>query len=179
MDDNNWNDIGYTAVACPHRRVFIGRGPHVLPACNGPGLNSGHYGVLALVGNAGLIIPSDGQLETLLDAIGWLRQTGDAGMAIRGHRDGYDTDCPGDPLYRWVLAGAPRPRTNQEDDMPDVEELWNRRYANQDDPSNGWQMDDIAAGTRHRLINVEKKVDRLTEVMLAIATRVGAPVEEA
>lgn len=48
-------------------------------------------------------------LGALLDAIEWLRQDGGAGPEIKGHRDGYPTDCPGDPLYAWVQAGAPRP----------------------------------------------------------------------
>ncbi|WP_239089971.1 peptidoglycan-binding domain-containing protein [Sphaerimonospora thailandensis] len=87
----------------------MGRGPHHLPAANGPGLNSGHYAVLGLVGNAGLIQPTDGILNGILDAIDYLREHGDAGWEIKGHRDGYPTDCPGDPLYAWVRKGAPRP----------------------------------------------------------------------
>jgi hypothetical protein len=109
MDGNGWIDIGYTAVACPHRKVFVGRGPKHLPAANGPGLNSGHYAVLGLVGNAGLVQPTDGILHAILDAVGYLRDKGGAGSEIKGHRDGYSTDCPGNPLYAWIKKGAPRP----------------------------------------------------------------------
>jgi hypothetical protein len=109
MDGNGWIDIGYTMVACPHRKVFIGRGPGHLPAANGSGLNSGHYAVLGLVGNAGLVEPTDGILHAILDAIEYLRSKGGAGKEIKGHRDGYPTDCPGDPLYSWIRRGAPRP----------------------------------------------------------------------
>ncbi|TDD01667.1 peptidoglycan-binding domain-containing protein [Nonomuraea deserti] len=98
-------------IACPHRKVFQGRGPHHLPAANGPGLNSGHYAVLGLVGNAGLVQPPDGVLHAIVDAIEHLRGRGRAGKEIKGHRDGYATDCPGDPLYAWVRRGAPRPGT--------------------------------------------------------------------
>lgn len=109
MDGNGWLDIGYSFVACPHRRVFEGRGLHRLPAANGPGLNSGHYAVLGLVGNSGLTVPPDEMLLGILDAIDYCRTKGDAGREIKGHRDGYSTDCPGPKLYAWVKAGAPRP----------------------------------------------------------------------
>ncbi|MFI7124497.1 peptidoglycan-binding protein [Nonomuraea sp. NPDC050153] len=100
---------GNTVVACPHRKVFEGRGLHHLPAANGPGLNAGHYAVLGLVGDAGLVQPPDGVLHAILDAIQYLRDKGRAGKEIKGHRDGYSTDCPGDPLYAWIRRGAPRP----------------------------------------------------------------------
>ncbi|MEV2272847.1 peptidoglycan-binding protein [Nonomuraea africana] len=100
---------GNTYVACPHRKVFEGRGLHHLPAANGAGLNSGHYAVLGLVGNAGLTVPPDGVLHAILDAIQHLREKGEAGREIKGHRDGFNTDCPGDRLYAWIRRGAPRP----------------------------------------------------------------------
>ncbi|MER7134730.1 peptidoglycan recognition protein family protein, partial [Streptosporangium saharense] len=109
MDGNGWMDIGYSMVACPHRKVFEGRGPGHLPAANGAGLNSAHYAVLGLVGNAGLVQPTDGILNAILDAVDYLRAKGGAGKEIKGHRDGYSTDCPGTALYAWVKEGAPRP----------------------------------------------------------------------
>ncbi|WP_326821864.1 peptidoglycan recognition protein family protein [Streptosporangium sp. NBC_01756] len=109
MDGNGWLDIGYSVVACPHRKVFEGRGPGHLPAANGSGLNSGHYAVLGLVGSSGLTQPTDGILHAILDAVEYLRDKGGAGREIKGHRDGYATDCPGGPLYAWVKKGAPRP----------------------------------------------------------------------
>lgn len=121
MDDNGWNDIGYSAVVCPHAYVFVGRGPHRLPAANGPGLNSGHYAVCGLVGDKGHTKPTDAMLNGIRDAIGWLRAEGDAGFEIKGHRDGYATDCPGEPLYAWVRKGAPRPPSKppREEDVPE------------------------------------------------------------
>ncbi|TDC10331.1 N-acetylmuramoyl-L-alanine amidase [Nonomuraea longispora] len=102
-------DIGYSMVCCPHRYTFMGRGPHALPAANGAGLNSGHYAVLALVGSSGLTEPNDDLLHALVDAIEHLREHGDAGNEVKGHRDGFATSCPGDPLYDWVRRGAERP----------------------------------------------------------------------
>lgn len=104
-----YSDIGYNLVACPHRRIFVGRGPGVIPAANGAGLNSQHYAVLALVGSTGFTEPNDELLHAVLDGVAYLREHGGAGREIRGHRDGYATDCPGVPLYAWVKAGAPRP----------------------------------------------------------------------
>ncbi|GIM99709.1 N-acetylmuramoyl-L-alanine amidase [Planomonospora venezuelensis] len=109
MDGNGWMDIGYSMVACPHRKVFEGRGPKRLPAANGAGLNGGHYAVLALVGSSGLVQPTDEILNAVLDAVEYLRARGGAGREIKGHRDGYATSCPGDRLYAWVRRGAPRP----------------------------------------------------------------------
>ncbi|WP_433442438.1 peptidoglycan recognition protein family protein [Nonomuraea sp. CA-141351] len=109
MDGNGWIDIGYSFVSCPHKKVFEGRGLHHLPAANGPGLNTGHYAVLGLVGNSGLVRPPDGVLHAILDAVQYVRDEGNAGKEIKGHRDGYSTDCPGEPLYEWIRRGAPRP----------------------------------------------------------------------
>lgn len=118
MDGNGWIDIGYSLACCPHRKVFVGRGPHRLPAANGPGLNAGHYAVLGLVGSSGLVEPPDDMLHGLRDAIEYLRKEGNAGNEIKGHRDGYATECPGDRLYRWVRDGAPRPGGNQQPGRP-------------------------------------------------------------
>lgn len=109
MDANGWNDIGYSFICCPHGDVYEGRGLHRLPAANGPGLNQGHYAVLALLGNAGLTQPTDAMLDGIREAVTYCRNRGQAGTEIKGHRDGYNTDCPGGPLYAWIQAGAPRP----------------------------------------------------------------------
>ncbi|MBF8191647.1 N-acetylmuramoyl-L-alanine amidase [Nonomuraea sp. K274] len=106
-----YSDIGYNMVACPHGKVFVGRGPHMLPAANGAGLNTGHYAVLALLGSTGFTEPNDQLLHAIVDAIEHLRVHGDAGKEIRCHRDGYATECPGGPLTAWVRRGAPRPET--------------------------------------------------------------------
>ncbi|MFI6902064.1 N-acetylmuramoyl-L-alanine amidase [Nonomuraea sp. NPDC050394] len=118
MDGNGWIDIGYTYAVCPHRKVFEGRGPHHLPAANGAGLNAGHYAVLGLVGNAGLVQPPDTMLHGIIDAVEHLRAKGAAGREIKGHRDGFATDCPGEALYAWVRKGAPRPGGTPPDPDP-------------------------------------------------------------
>lgn len=122
MDGNGWNDIGYTLVACHHGALFEGRGVHILPAANGPGLNSGHYAILALVGSSGLTEVTPGLRRALCDGIAYLREHGNAGGEVLGHRDGYATTCPGEELYAWVREGAPcaaaAPHSEGGEEMP-------------------------------------------------------------
>ncbi|MEV4096983.1 peptidoglycan recognition protein family protein [Streptosporangium saharense] len=113
IDGNGWSDIAYNLLVCEHGTVFEGRGKGVLSAANGAGLNSSHYAVCALLGDKGLVEPTDAMLNGLVDAIGYLRNHG-AGNEIKGHRDGYSTSCPGDRLYAWVRAGARRPDAPEE-----------------------------------------------------------------
>lgn len=106
----NYTDIAYNAVVCPHGYVFEGRGAGKRTGANGNrALNSAHYAVCGMVGTAGITEPTDAMLHGIRDAIEWLRDEGDAGPEIRGHRDGYATSCPGPDLYAWVQRGAPRP----------------------------------------------------------------------
>ncbi|MEU4410779.1 N-acetylmuramoyl-L-alanine amidase [Streptosporangium sp. NPDC023963] len=111
MDSNGWSDIAYNLLVCEHGVVWEGRGARVMSAANGEGLNSGHYAVCALLGNKGLVEPSNAMLNGLRDAIEYLQERG-AGKEIKGHRDGYSTSCPGEPLYAWVKRGAPRPKAS-------------------------------------------------------------------
>jgi hypothetical protein len=106
----DYSDIAYNAVVCPHGSVFEGRGLHRRTGANGTAtLNLRHYAVCAMLGNSGLVQPPDAMLDGLVDAIQWLRTGGSAGDQVLGHRDGHPTACPGDPLYAWVQAGAHRP----------------------------------------------------------------------
>lgn len=106
----DYSDIAYNAVVCPHGFVYEGRGPHRKTGANGTSaLNARDYAVCAMLGASGLVAPPDAMLDGLVDAITWLRNAGKAGKRVAGHRDGYATACPGDRLYAWVQAGAERP----------------------------------------------------------------------
>ncbi|MEU6222232.1 peptidoglycan-binding protein [Streptomyces sp. NPDC047042] len=106
----DYSDVAYNAVVCPHGGVYEGRGLHRRTGANGTSaLNTKDYAVCAMLGNSGLVQPPDAMLDGLVDAIQWLRNGGAAGDEVLGHRDGYATACPGDPLYAWVQAGALRP----------------------------------------------------------------------
>lgn len=174
MDGNGWMDIGYSMVACPHRKVFEGRGPGRLPAANGPGLNGGHYAVLGLVGSSGLVTPPDAMLHGIRDAIEWLRAEGGAGLEIKGHRDGYSTSCPGGPLYAWVRAGAPRP--DQEDDVS-AKDNWDHEitvpWGSKENPA--WKARSLLLNTNERLRAVQASLDAqnaaIGELVKALAER--------
>ncbi|MFJ6776799.1 LysM peptidoglycan-binding domain-containing protein [Kitasatospora sp. NPDC091257] len=108
--NEDWIDIAYSFVVCPHGCVFEGRGLNRKNGANGnPTLNAGHYAVCAMVGTSGITSPTDAMLDGLVDAIEYCRAQGGAGGEVRGHRDGYATSCPGGELYSWVQRGAPRP----------------------------------------------------------------------
>ncbi|MFI6986016.1 GH25 family lysozyme [Embleya sp. NPDC050154] len=128
MDGNGWSDIGYSFIVCEHGYVHEGRGLARRNSANGTTtLNEQHYAVCALLGSSGSTTPTPEQLHGLRDAIEYCQARGPAGGEIRGHRDGYSTDCPGGPLYAWVQAGAPRPNAGSvqgdEFDMANVDEV--------------------------------------------------------
>ena len=100
-----WTDIAYNLAVCQHGYVFEGRGAEHMSGANGKGRNTDHYAVLAFVGNKGYVTPLDDMIDGLRDAIAYLRKKG-AGNEILGHRDGYDTDCPGDALEKLVKNGS-------------------------------------------------------------------------
>lgn len=105
----NWVDIAYNLLVCEHGVVFEGRGAGRRSGANGSSAaNRSHYAVCALLGASGLTVPPDAQLAGLADAVDYLRERG-AGREVTGHRDHRATACPGDALYGWVQAGAPRP----------------------------------------------------------------------
>lgn len=104
-------DIAYNLLVCNHGYVFEGRGAGHQTGANGnQELNRDHYSVCVMVGSEGLTKPSADAVEALKEAIQYLR-THDmpAGREIKGHRDGYATDCPGGPLYDLVGHGKLEP----------------------------------------------------------------------
>lgn len=121
MDGNGWSDIGYSMIVCNHDRAMIGRGAHVLPAANGPGLNAGHYAILVLVGTSRVTTITDNMKRAFHGARDYLRSNGSAGTEIKGHKDGYATDCPGPSVYPWITSGAPLPGGTPPTPPPDPE----------------------------------------------------------
>lgn len=98
-----WVDIAYNLLICGHGYVFEGRGVGKESGANGDqGLNREDYAVCAIVGTNESDSPD--LLQGIRDAIAYLRQNG-AGNEVLGHRDGYNTDCPGDALYHLVHTG--------------------------------------------------------------------------
>ncbi|MFC5212581.1 N-acetylmuramoyl-L-alanine amidase [Streptomyces coerulescens] len=108
-EEENYSDIAYNYGACPHGHLLEGRGLDKRTGANGnQALNRAHYAICGLVGSEGLTKPTDAMLGAIHDGIELLRRHG-AGKEIKGHRDGFATQCPGTHLYAWVQKGAPRP----------------------------------------------------------------------
>lgn len=117
----NYADVAYNLAVCQHGYVLEGRGAGRQTGANGnQTLNAAHYAVCVLIG--GNTEPSPEAVGALREAIQYLRSRG-AGNEIKGHRDGFPTDCPGRPLYDLVKSGALDPN-NKEDDMPAPKDLW-------------------------------------------------------
>jgi len=105
----NYSDIAYNLLVCQHGYVFEGRGKRKRTGASGnQDLNKAHYAVMGLLGNSGDVKPTDAMVSGLKDAIAYLRGYG-AGKEIKGHRDGYATACPGEPLYALVKGGKLEP----------------------------------------------------------------------
>lgn len=105
----HWSDVAYNYAGCPHGFLLEGRGIGHRTGANGDQpLNMAHYAIVGLVGDSGLTQPTDPMLDAIRDGIELLQQNG-AGPEVLGHRDGYATECPGEPLETWVRSGAPRP----------------------------------------------------------------------
>lgn len=172
-------DIAYNALVCEHGYVFEGRGAHKRCGANGTSsLNLAHYAVCALLGSSGMTQPTDAMLHGLRDAIEWLRSAGAADTEIRGHRDGWATACPGDPLYAWVRAGAPRPT---EDDMATPIEIADAVLARDKVPNSGPDAETnptLSPAEALRRLDVlarrtEAKIDALTTVNSKLVEAVG------
>lgn len=115
----DYNDIAYNYAVCPHGWAYEGRGLHRMTGANGSReLNQRHYAVVCLLGSSGLVEPPAAMLGGVLAVVDHLREYGDAGLDILGHRDGHPTACPGEPLYRWIRQGCPRPDDDQDDEQP-------------------------------------------------------------
>lgn len=97
-----WADIGYSFGACPHGKVFEGRGIGRIQAAQPTG-NSTWYSVTLMSGPGEA--PTSAQIEAVRELRGWLMDKGVAGV-VKGHRDFYSTDCPGTVLYQMVKDGT-------------------------------------------------------------------------
>lgn len=105
-------DVAYNFAVCRHGFVFEGRGVRKKTGANGnQTLNGDHYSVVAFLGDSGDTEPTPEMIQGIKDAIAHLRANG-AGNEIKGHRDGYATSCPGEPLYALVRGGNLEPGTS-------------------------------------------------------------------
>lgn len=119
-----WADIGYSFGCCVHGDVFEGRGLGREQAAQ-PGGNDTWYSVTLMSGPSEE--PTPAQVGAVRELRAWLMSKGLAG-AVRGHRDFYNTSCPGDLLYGLVLDGTFTRSIDEEDDMPTAREIADEVY---------------------------------------------------
>jgi hypothetical protein len=113
-----YSDIAYNVVCCPHGTVYEGRGLGVQGAANGPATNGTKPSVCLLLNVDDTMTPA--MQASVLE----LNRTVTPGM-ILGHREVNTTTCPGPQVYGWILntrtQPQPEPPTPIEDDeMPKV-----------------------------------------------------------
>ncbi len=105
----NYSDIAYNWGVCNHGVIFEGRGWGKQTGANGSqALNRAHTAILWMGGTKGVTVPSAKAIAAIKEVIRYLRTKG-AGKEIKGHRDGYATQCPGNALYALVKAGKLEP----------------------------------------------------------------------
>ncbi|MET8113830.1 peptidoglycan recognition protein family protein [Streptomyces prasinus] len=192
MDGNGWSDIGYSFVVCTHGSVYEGRGLKRRNSANGnTTLNEQDYAVLLLVGSSGLTKPTDAQLDGARDAIEYCRREGPAGDWLGGHRDGYATACPGDAVYAWVKAGAPRPTPQKQEEDPmagltkkDIfDAVWKTdALAAPKDAADlktnpNWQPQSILRDVQTRVRSLTVTVAAQSAAINALAAKVGSGVD--
>lgn len=120
----NWADIGYSFGCCPHGIVFEGRGLGRIQAAQ-PSGNTTWYSVTLMSGPDE--DPTPEQIDGVRELRAWLMGKGVAG-AVKGHRDFFQTSCPGDRLYRLVrngtFSGPPTTKTTTKEDDVSAKDLW-------------------------------------------------------
>ncbi len=119
----NYSDVAYNFAVCQHGYVLEGRGLGRRTGANGnQELNRKHYAVLVMIGSSGDTQPSEAAVTALREVIQYLRDHG-AGNEVKGHRDGYATDCPGEPLYNLVKSGKLEPIKEDDEVMATAKEV--------------------------------------------------------
>lgn len=99
-----WSDIGYNGLICQHGRAIEGRGLDYAGA-HCPDHNTRGYGIQFQVG--GNEAPTQAAKDRMRRLYDDLCKRSGRQLAMKGHRDGLATLCPGDIVYSWVKAGMP------------------------------------------------------------------------
>lgn len=101
---NGWSGVGYNFLVDLDGVAYEGRGWN-LQGAHCPGHNVSGFGVYVAIGGDQKPTPETlATVRALYDEA--CRRTG-RDLAMKGHRDGYATACPGPHLYEWVRDGMP------------------------------------------------------------------------
>lgn len=157
----NYSDVAYSFAVCRHGAVLEGRGLGRRTGANGnQALNADHDAVCVLYGTN-----DDSVTASVVSGVRWVIQylrDHDTGKEIKGHRDGYATACPGDPLYALVKSGTFEPKQKEEEDeLPTPRDVW--LYKGKDEKS------DVYAYVRNTKKKVDEIEDKLDKLIAAVA----------
>jgi N-acetylmuramoyl-L-alanine amidase len=117
MDDNGWDDIGYSFLIGGDGNAYQGRSWNRVGA-HAPNFNDKSIGI-CLMGDFTVSLPPPIQLEVAKSLIecGLEFNHIDPNYTLLGHRDVRATECPGESLYQeiltWPHKGLPPTKTNQ------------------------------------------------------------------
>jgi hypothetical protein len=115
VDSRKWNDIAYNYAIDQSGRVFELRGVNARSAANGDEIRNKHYGAVTFLIGVG-DTPTPAALQAFKDwhTQVWLKKWPFA-KGVVGHRDLYNTQCPGDALYHLLnfLSQPVQPSTAQ------------------------------------------------------------------
>lgn len=95
MDHNGWSDIAYNGLVCPHGYLFEGRGYGKRSAANGTNTSNSQSEAFCFIG--GESDPYTAESKSVFAELG----------VTKGHRDWYNTECPGQEIYDWIQTGNP------------------------------------------------------------------------
>lgn len=101
---NGWSGVGYNFIVGQDGEVREGRGWNRVGA-HCPGHNRSGIGVYVAIG--GNQSPTRAALASVRALYDEACDLAGRTLAMRGHRDGKATQCPGDKLYDWVCDGMP------------------------------------------------------------------------
>lgn len=106
--ERRWADIGYNFLVDMFGNIFEGRGWDYIGA-HCPGYNTTGIGVCFLGDDDPGQDFTDAAQRAFRDLYDEACIITGKQLAKKGHRDGKNTQCPGDEIYGWVQAGMPRP----------------------------------------------------------------------
>ncbi len=111
VNSNGWDDIGYNWLIDPNGVLYEGRADN-LQGAHFCGHNSGTMGV-CIMGTYSTVLPTEAAISTLKELLAWKsckegldpedfsfhNSSGLNLYHISGHRDGCNTECPGNAFY--------------------------------------------------------------------------------
>lgn len=104
VNTKGWADIGYSFGVCPHGHVMQGRGLGFAQAAQGTSAgNRDWYSCTFMLGTGEK--PTALQIAAWHDLRDWLHNKGLA-LAVKGHFDFFNTDCPGTMIKRLITDGT-------------------------------------------------------------------------